>query len=51
MIPGRNNDSQLSSAASRTAGKNWGNLAKLGKLGNLLGEKREAAGCKNSAHC
>ncbi len=37
MIPGRNNDSQLSSAATGLLGK-LGNLAKLGKLGNLLGK-------------
>ncbi len=43
--PGRNNDSQLSSAASRTAGKT-GESGETRQTGKPAGEKREAAGCK-----
>ena len=43
--PGRNNDSQLSSAASRTAGKT-GESGETGQTGKPAGEKREAAGRK-----
>lgn len=42
---GRNNDSQLSSAASRTAGKT-GESGETRQTGKPAGEKREAAGCK-----
>ena len=43
--PGRNNDSQLSSAASRTAGKT-GESGETGQTGKPAGEKREVAGRK-----
>ncbi|STH72425.1 Uncharacterised protein [Escherichia coli] len=46
--PGGNNDSQLSSAACGLLGK-LKNLARLGKLGNLLGKSGKLLGAKLGA--